>query len=62
MATTKRIKVHKHYYIYLDQVESLDELKKKTGGVDVTKIVRKALDHFFKLDKDKQLKIISEEE
>lgn len=58
----KRIKVHKHFYIYLDQVESLEELRKKTGGVDVTKIVRKALDHFLKLDKDKQLKIIIEEE
>lgn len=62
MAEKKRIKVHKHFYIFLDQIESLEELRRRTGGVDVTKIVRKALDHFLKIDKDKQLKIIAEEE
>lgn len=55
----KRIKVHKHFYIYHDQDEKLDELNNKTE-VDVTKITRIILDHFLKLPKDKQIKIIQE--
>ena len=61
MTEKKRTMVHKHIYIFVDQVEDLKVLKKKTGGVEVSKIVRRALDHFLKLDKNKQIKIIGEE-
>lgn len=55
----KRILVHFHFYIYHDQKLKLDELKAKTE-VDVTKITRSILDHFLRLPRDKQIKIIHE--
>ena len=57
---SKRTLIHKHFFIYDDQVKEIQNLKEKTGGIDAAKIVRSALAHFLGLDKNKQLKIIRE--
>ncbi len=53
----QRYLVHKHIQFYNDQDDKLENLRKSIGARNLAPILRKIIDHFFELPKEKQKKI-----
>lgn len=55
---TRRYLVHKHFYMFVDQCESLEKLRVELGEKNVSPILRQIIDEFLSKNKDSQLKIM----